>query len=188
MLDIAQLTDRDGSIELAPAAQQVAWEHAQMMRLFDDRQPCRVLEVGSFTGGTLCYWIQHAPIGSVIVSVDDLARECDLWHEWAAASRVVLHVIRGDSHEETVIAQARTHAPYDWIFIDADHAYSSVALDWQSYGAMVNSGGIVAFHDIVERNGYGVHRLWRDLQTQGYVTQEIVAQPSWCGIGVVYAA
>ena len=186
MLDIAQITDRDGSIELAPAAQQVAWEHAQMMRLFDARQPRCILEVGSLTGGTLRYWIEHTPPGSMVVSVDDQARDSELWHQWALESGVRLRVIRGDSHNDLTITQARTYAPYDWVFIDADHTYDGVASDWQFYGGMVKPGGIVALHDIVKRNGYGVHRLWRSLQAHGYVTQEIIAQSSWCGIGIIY--
>ena len=42
-------------------------------------------------------------------------------------------------------------------------------------------------NDINERNGYGVSQLWREIQAQGYVTQEINAHvPSLCGVGVVY--
>lgn len=186
-LNVAHITDRDGSAEMGPDTQQVAWEHAQMMRLFDQRQPRRILEIGSYHGGTLHYWIDRAPVGSVIVSVDDQAVHADQWHRWSIDRGSVLHVIKGNSQSPAIIDLAWQYAPYEWIFIDADHRYTGVSSDWQQYGAMVKRGGVIVFHDIVERNTYGVHQLWREIQAQGHVTQELVAVPSWCGIGVVYA-
>ena len=193
MLDIAHIEERDGRLlsvgELCtnPPTSQAKWEWEQVLTLFDSRAPRRVLEIGSDFGGTLRYWIAHAPQGATIVNVDDRAVDADVWQSWAQLRGSTLTTIKGDSRAAETIAAAQVHTPYDWIFIDADHSYEFVALDWQNYGPMVSPGGVVAFHDINERNGYGVSRLWREIQAQGYVTQEINAQlPSLCGVGVVY--
>lgn len=171
----------------SPPTSQAAWEWEQVLVLFDTRAPLRVLEIGTDFGGTLRFWIEHAPIGATIVSVDDRSIDQELWHGWARERGSTLHTIKGDSHSADVIRAAEQHAPYDWIFIDADHSYDAVRLDWEHYGLLVAPGGIVVFHDINERNGYGVNQLWREIQAQGYVTQEINAQlPSLCGVGIVY--
>lgn len=188
-IDVHSHTTRDGRLLSAvdPPTYQLAWEWEQLLRLFDMRVPRRVLEVGSDFGGTLRGWIMHAPAGSIIVNVDDRCVDAETWQGWARERGSTLHTIQGDSRSHDTIALVERHTPYDWIFIDADHSYDNVASDWRSYGPLVRSGGIVAFHDINERNDYGVSQLWREIQAQGYVTQEINAQiPSLCGVGVVY--
>lgn len=193
MIDIAHMTERDGHLLSVgdyctnPPTSQAAWEWEQTLRLFRLRDPRTVLEVGSDFGGTLKGWLLNAAPGATIVNVDDRAVDAETWQGWARARGSTLHTIRGDSRAAETIAQAATHAPYDWIFIDADHSYDFVSLDWRNYGPLVRPGGVVAFHDINERNGYGVSQLWREIQAEGYVTQEINAQlPSLCGVGVVY--
>lgn len=190
-IDIAHIDERDGRLlslgDYRPITSQATWEWEQLLRLFDRRAPRRVLEIGSDFGGTLYGWIQHAPVGSLIVNVDDRCVDAETWQAWARERGSTLHTIRGDSRDAATIDAARHHAPYDWIFIDAEHSYAFVSLDWRNYGPMVKPGGVVAFHDINERNGYGVSQLWREIQAQGEVTQEINAQlPSLCGVGVVY--
>lgn len=100
-----------------------------------------------------------------------------------------VHSVIGDSHDEAVIAEVRKHAPFDAVFIDADHSYAAVLRDWFDYGGLAP---IVAFHDI---DGFGQHakdgvpvdvpELWADLESR-FVSRRIVCAERGMGIGVLY--
>jgi predicted O-methyltransferase YrrM len=47
----------------------------------------------------------------------------------------------GDSH------MVEWNMPVDILFIDGDHSYSSVALDYAKYEPYVKNGGLILFHD-----------------------------------------
>ena len=187
------------SLEYGPATDDVpifqhAWEFERLLELYRMRPPWHVLEVGTYHGGTLYHWLQNAQEGALVVSVDSYQAGVDnraLYEEWAPEG-VGVRTIAGDSHAPETVRQAGLHAPYDWLFIDAGHLYEEVKADWESYGPMVAPGGIVAFHDILPPTAawpeIEVERLWREIQAQGYVTQELVADAGaeWGGIGVVY--
>lgn len=172
---------------------QHAAEFARLLDIYRERKPKRVLEVGTYHGGTLYHWLQNAQPGTTVVTVD-LGSPVDnshLYPEWVPKG-VELVVIHGDSHDLETIQKAMEHAPYDWLFIDADHYYESVKADWEAYGPMVSDGGVVVFHDIYSDPSahpeIEVNRLWREIQAAGNQTAEIVLDPPhvWSGLGVVY--
>jgi predicted O-methyltransferase YrrM len=78
----------------------------------------------------------------------------------------------------------------DFLFIDGDHSYQGVKRDFEMYKSLVNKGGIIALHDIVQAKDsrVGVPRFWAEIKSK-YNTTEIVNNRSqgWAGIGVVYA-
>ena len=106
-------------------------------------------------------------------------------------ARVLMRVPERDSHSADVIARVRSLAPFDFVLIDADHAYEAVAQDFRDYSPMA---GFVALHDIVghtqstTKNGariaVEVPRLWAELKTK-FQSWEFVADGSQMGIGVI---
>ena len=100
-----------------------------------------------------------------------------------------VRAIYGSSHDEAVIREVSGEAPFDAVFIDADHTYAAVLRDWLDYGSL---GKIVAFHDI---DGFGeqtkagepvqVPELWSDLERR-FRSQKIVGKVRGMGIGVLY--
>lgn len=93
------------------------------------------------------------------------------------------HLIVADSHDQKTVDQVRQWAPYDLVFIDADHSYEGVTADWQNYGPM---GKIVAFHDIAN-DTYGVQKFWGELRgSHGGDVLEIVCKEKPLGIGIVW--
>ncbi len=166
---------------------QIPWEFDQLLHIAGN--PSEVLEVGVWFGGTLRQWLR---VAEFVVAVDDkMVGEKD-WLAWADDEDANLTLIPGDSHDGRTVACVRSFGPYDVVFIDADHTYEAVKADWENYGPMVKKGGIVAFHDILPRDDYGVSQLWAEVK-QGRRTIEIVSvEPSeWaddphCGIGVVF--
>ena len=167
-------------------------EFSDLLALYRSRSPKRVLEVGTYHGGTLYHWLQNAAKGATIVSLDTYtaADNRHLYEEWTRDD-VKLHVIQGDSRTPKAIHKVAKHAPFNWIFIDADHEYESVKADWENYGKMASSSSVVCFHDILDNKSahpeIDVQRLWRKIQEE-YKTEEIINDTNavWGGIGIAF--
>jgi hypothetical protein len=67
--------------------------------------------------------------------------------------------LRGLSHE----VGRRWGTPIDFIFIDGSHAYEDVKLDYELFAPFVKTGGLIAFHDVVE-SWPGPLRLWNEIK------------------------
>jgi predicted O-methyltransferase YrrM len=169
-------------------------EFNALLALFTERRPARILEVGTYYGGTLKQWARRSAPGTRIVSVDryDITRADNRtrYAEWAAPGVKVI-AIAGDSNAPSTIAQARGLGPYDWIVIDADHALLPATTDYAIYGGMCAPGGAIILHDIIATPlghlGIEVPILWAQIKA-GAQTSEFVqdyAAP-WGGLGVVY--
>lgn len=191
---------RCGAEDYGPATPvrifQHEWEFEQLLQLYRLREPQKVLEIGTFHGGSLYHLLREAPNGATVVSVDNYAAGVDnrsQYGQWCPDD-VTLHVIAGNSQDAKTIEQVQGFAPYEFIFIDAGHLYHEVATDWHNYRPMADLGfgSVVAFHDIVENTKahpeIEVYKLWEAIRRSGYVTQEFVCGPEmeWGGIGIVY--
>jgi predicted O-methyltransferase YrrM len=203
MIDIAHIphAERDGNYVYDPPTPVPIFQHqfewAQFMALCACRKPMRVLEIGTHAGGTLYHFLQQAQPGATIVSIDSYTAHFDnrhLYADWTPEG-VTLHAIVGDSHKASTIEQARQHAPYDLIFIDAGHYEAEVQADWDNYRPLAERGAVIALHDIITHASWPsieVEKVWRRIQRQGYVTQEIVwstgvppNDQGWGGLGLV---
>lgn len=150
---------------VAFGAQQKAAELSALVAFLERRELSSVLEIGSWTGGTLWLWAQLA---DTVISID--VSEIPTGH----IDRPVL-LVRGDSRSRSTW---RTVAglSFDMVFIDGDHRYAGVASDWAMYSQLVNPGGVVVLHDIVKHAPEAecdVDRLWAELKTR-YTTREFV--------------
>lgn len=153
------------------------------------------LEIGSKFGASLDRIARSMPKGSKVVSVD-LPGEGE-------GSRVCLsdviaklrkdgyeaRIIWGDSTYPGVINRVKELAPFDCVFIDANHTLPYVTKDWENYGPL---GRIVAFHDISYRpkpnmqpKPIEVHKLWNEIKT-GYRHEECCLDGPFNGIGVLW--
>jgi len=172
-----------------PPVFQVAWEWQQVQRLYRFHRPQKVLEIGTFHGGTLKAWCEQARPDTTIVSVDSYTAGVDnrQWYDSWCPQDVNVVAFCGRSDDPAIIKAVSALAPYDWLLIDADHSYAGAAHDWQTYAPLVQHGGIILLHDINERDDYGVATLWREIQARGFVTQELRASVIGVGgMGVVY--
>lgn len=167
-------------------------EFETALELYRRLAPARVLEIGTYHGGTLYHWLQNAQPGTTIVSLDSYAVGVDnraLYPEWVPDG-VELLVIAGDSRDQEIVERIRGCAPFDWVFIDAGHYLAEVTSDWQNYGPMAAEGGAVLFHDILPptRNHpeIEVAQLWAEIR-QTHRTLDIIhdCNADWGGIGVV---
>jgi predicted O-methyltransferase YrrM len=177
---------------------QVKEEIAGLFEIVKALGPLAVCEIGSAGCGTTFLFARAAAPGSLVVSLDlelEEARRRAATRFAREGQRVVC--LRADSHRtETVREVERLLAgrPLDFLFIDGDHSYEGVALDFELYAPLVRPGGLIAFHDIVplaegDRNHTvgGVPRFWRELKARHPSAREIIADPaqSAFGIGVI---
>lgn len=170
---------------------QRADEFEALLEMYRERAPKRVLEIGTYHGGTLYHWLQNAQPGTRVVSVDSYATDVDnrpLYEGWMPEG-VSLDVIEGDTGDLRVFLQVAKCSPeYDWVFIDAGHRYDEVKHDWLSFGQL--STGVVAFHDILYPD---VARLWDEIKQSApkkakfleFISDPVTEWDGWCGIGVV---
>lgn len=118
-------------------------------------------------------------------------------HEYAEPHPGLLYLIQSDSrltHTMHLLEDALNGEELDLLFIDGDHTYEGVKSDYISYSRFVRRGGLIAFHDIVDRpensvENVDVPRFWRELQGTKH---EFVCNCSWTshtpvigGIGVI---
>lgn len=171
----------DTPVELLQNAQ----EFSRLLDLYHAKAPMHVLEIGTGAGGSLYHWLRHAEPGTLVVVIDDRHRNAHLYYEWTPKD-VTLIPIMGSSHDRATIAEANEHAPFDWIFIDADHHEQAVRHDWHVYRRMAAPGSVIALHDISPSTDptIEVAPLWAELE-RDYATVTI-AEHGAPGIGVVY--
>jgi predicted O-methyltransferase YrrM len=104
-----------------------------------------------------------------------------------------MHLVREDSHAASTLHMIEgilNGNKLDFLFIDGDHAYKGIKMDFQMYVPLVRKGGLIAFHDIC--NGPpeivgGVARFWNEIKN-AYKYQEIIGNrdQKGFGIGVLY--
>jgi len=123
------------------------------------------LEVGSKFGGTLWMITRIMPRGSRVVSVD---LPNSHWGRSESQDSLVAcidrlradgfdaHLFLGDSTDPEIVKRVRKLAPFDAIFIDANHTEAYVRRDFANYGRLAR---IVCFHDIGWNNPTPVGRL-----------------------------
>lgn len=182
---------------ISPA--QVPSELRRLAEIVAELRPRKVMEIGTFRGGTLCMFARLADITADLISVDLPGGEFGGGYK---GFRTTLYrcfgklfqrmtFIRADSHAHSTIRRVKEITQsLDLLFIDGDHTYEGVKADFLNYSPIVRSGGIVAFHDIAEHpreTGCEVDRFWDEIKTK-YRYEEIIEDPKqgWAGIGVLY--
>lgn len=163
----------------------------------------KVVEIGTFFGGTMWYFLQHAAEIESFTSIDlpipaqddrytQMVSCRNLWTSWFSENQTLIG-IAGNSRSEHIIGQARAAHPQndvDMLFIDGDHTYHGVRADFDNYRNLVKPGGYIVFHDII-----GIADVWQcwseivhDLPEECYfVIQDENAtpeNPAW-GIGIL---
>jgi len=178
---------------------QVPSELHRFAKIVATLRPEKVMEIGTFKGGTLCVLCRLSSPTAKIISVDlpggrfgggYSAMRSFLYRSVCKYSQD-LHLIRGDSQSNEILTSVTSITQsLDLLFIDGDHTYEGVKRDFLAYSPLVRAGGVVAFHDIVEHpkgSDCEVGRFWNEIKQQ-YRYEEIIENPQqgWAGIGVLY--
>jgi len=157
-----------------------------------EKKPENILEIGVRNGGTASLWCHVA--SGLVVGVDWDQRDSLGHSNTIQLSNAMLsdypnyRFVFGDSHSESTRKLIESLIPeVDFLFIDGDHSYEGVKKDFEMYSPLVKSGGLIAFHDIVDTDlirsaGHGVHIFWRQLKGK---KTEFCINGAWGGIGVL---
>jgi predicted O-methyltransferase YrrM len=182
-------------------ASQVASELGALGQILADLRPERGMEIGTYAGGTLFFLTRLASPDATIISIDlpggRFGGGYGTLRKWIyqrfARERQRLHLFQGDSHASEMLNRVKEvlgGQPLDYLFIDGDHTYDGVRSDFEMYGPLVRSGGVIALHDIAEHppeTGCEVSRFWCEIKHR-YRHREIIADQhqGWAGIGIIY--
>jgi predicted O-methyltransferase YrrM len=183
----------------AIGAAQIPEEFMMLLKHLDN--PERLLEIGTFQGGSLLLFCQYSSPTATIISIDlpggpyggGYGPEQKLVYQRFAEWQQQLHLLQMNSHDQSTLSEVRRilgDQRLDFLFIDGDHTYEGVKADFAMYSPLVRRGGKIAFHDIIEHHKdptVGVHQFWKEVRDQ-YDHLEFVQDPDqgWAGIGLVY--
>lgn len=189
-VELAMSFPRSGRIRVSTSQRPA--EFLSLVEEVSALRPARILEIGTYHGGTLLVWSQLA--SEQVVSCDIRVRDhMRLVFERFAppGSGCAVRILEGDSHaaafRESV--ERELGGPVDFLFIDGDHTEQGVRLDFEMYRSLVRPGGLIAFHDIAERQPIPenqVQHFWRKLKADAPpgTVQEFIDDPDQSGFGI----
>jgi len=207
---IKEINDINNAIEFAFSFQylafsiktfQVRYEITKLLKILKDLKPKIVLEIGTAGGGTLFLFTKMANPEATIISVDlprgyfggGYAKWKIPLYQSFAKRRQKIHLVRANSHNPNTFELVKNILDgrmIDFLFIDGDHTYEGVKIDFNMYSSFVKEGGIIAFHDIAKHtheSGCTVDKFWNEIKDDNE-SLEIIEDFSWRwgGIGVIY--
>lgn len=120
-------------------------------------QPRRILELGSYTGGSILCMLQELGQSSELISVD---MEKDLrFCPPEVFDDVRIRFVFGNDLDLSIFGG---NIPFDvdFLFIDTDHTYQQIAKEWSVYQHLLSNEAIVVLDDIRLNDMY---RFWQEL-------------------------
>jgi cephalosporin hydroxylase len=178
---------------------QIPSEIKYLLRKVEEQKPKVVVEIGTRMGGTLFLFTKMAQKNAKIISIDYpdgfggyyKPSRINFYKSFATGNQSMT-LIKGDSHAAQTkqqLLQALNGEKIDFLFIDGDHSYEGVKMDFEMYGPLVRGGGLIAFHDNkpTESNAWsGVIPYWEELKKSSYKTEEFFGdEDTWGGMGVL---
>jgi predicted O-methyltransferase YrrM len=177
----------------------IQYEIMTLLKVLDNKKPKSILEIGTGKGGVFYLFSKVAHKSAKLATVDVHNHSRKLFSSFERSQQKHL-ILEGDSSSFETINKIKHYFPQgiDFLFIDGDHAYEGVKKDFENFMPLVNSGGMVAFDDIVEdhHTRYGVMsggwagdapKYWNEIKNN-YSFEEIIHKPlqSGHGIGLIY--
>ncbi len=171
-------------------------EISQACEFFQSLKLNTFLEIGTNQGGTFAIWSKLSSDG-IRISVDlpggDFGSNFDLenrdnYHKSLGTN---VHMLHGSSHDNSMlesVEQILNGEKVDFLFIDGDHTFLGVKLDYLMYKHLVKPGGWIAFHDIKDTWFHQsvncrVDQLWSELK--GNKIEFIEPSTGYGGIGFI---
>ena len=180
---------------------QVREEILALLKILQEKKPRVVIEIGTYSGGTLFLLSRVASEDATMVSIDfpdvRFGGGYPLWkiplYKAFRLARQKLYLIRADSHSPETLSNVKEILGgnrVELLFLDGDHSYEGVKKDFEMFSPLVKKGGIIAFHDIVvhpAETGCEVSKFWNQLKQHGYKYNGIIAAKNqdWGGIGIL---
>lgn len=132
-------------------------------------KPKRVLELGTFRGGSLYVWTKCAAEDATIVGTDtpgtpvETISYLQTWLSPKQTGHFMLGDLKSPAFRKEMLSAVG--GSIDFLFIDDDHHYDVVKENFEFWLPYVRSGGIIGFHDVevdVPPN-IEVRKLWNEI-------------------------
>jgi predicted O-methyltransferase YrrM len=152
-------------------------------------KPATILEIGTDKGGTLFIWSNLASECVITCDLNKSIRD-ELYSSFPPPdSDCEVISLAGDSHQQDFFEKVKTSLngrEVDFLFIDGDHTEEGIRSDYSMYSPLVRSGGIIAFHDILEKQpvpSNQVYYFWKEIK-QSTNSEEFVKDYDQTGYGI----
>lgn len=153
-------------------------------------KPRNILEIGTARAGSLLIWSQLASNKVVSCDLLDPGMRRPLYEAFPPpSSKCKVTHLSGDSHsaefKQKVEAQFNGEQ-VDFLFIDGDHTEKGVEQDYNDYKHLVRPGGLIAFHDVIEKQALPtnqVYYFWKRLKPT-VNAEEFIDDPGQTGFGI----
>jgi len=145
----------------------------------------KFLEIGYSTGKTNTILNKFFNFEQ-IVAIDNFSAHISNDDLWGNLSRKKLILISGNSDQTHVINVTKKFSPFDLILIDGSHEFIDAKNDMKKYSKMLGPNGILAVHDIHQKD-MGVKKAWKEFKTsKNYEYKEIFHDKYFfnCGMGI----
>lgn len=153
-------------------------------------KPKITLEIGTCNGGTLFIWSNITTDCVITCDLNKSKAREELYSKFPPEqSSCEVTSLVGDSHDSEFLEKIKHKLggnKVDFLFIDGDHTEKGVKQDYEMYSPLVRSGGLIAFHDIVEKQPIPqnqVYYFWEELKkTVNY--EEFIHDKEQTGYGI----
>jgi len=156
----------------------------ELLKYLSDIKIERIVEIGFDRGfGLLNWWRIFEPkiLIGIDINIDALETK---FLEKAGVVAEILHMRSQDEYTRNKVLKL-TSGEIDFLFIDGDHTYEAVKMDYIIYSKMVRKGGVIVLHDagLKLHPGVGVHKVWDEISTENENSKLI--HTSGTGYGVI---
>lgn len=150
-----------------------------LLPLVSQINPKIILEIGAWKGYSAEVWTK-AFNPEIFISVEN-QEEPEVMSEY---------IIKNNSHLSSCLEDINARLKYkkiDFLFIDGDHSYNGVKMDFEMYCPLVREGGIIVFHDALYHadKTEEVDVFWQEIKTK-YPYVEIKVGENSTGIGIIW--
>jgi len=172
-----------------------------LLSILKKRNPKLLVEIGTASGGTLFLFTRVASADATLISIDlpggktgglsgsgYSKLKIPLFKAFCLPNQK-LHLLRVDSHSEKTKNQLKSilkGKKIDFLFIDGDHSYNGVKMDFEMYSPLVQNNGIIAFHDIIPNlpEFSEVDKFWNEIKLQYNYEEFIEYKNNQSGYGI----
>jgi len=177
---------------------QIREEFEGFLKVFKEKAPKVILEIGTANGGSLFALCKLASEDALIISIDlpegEFGGGYPEWevpiYKYFKKEGQQLFLLREDSHLEASLNKIKeilSGKQVDFLFIDGDHSYEGVKKDFEMYSPLVKKGGVIAFHDVapngIEGLTGGVPTFWKEVKNK-YKYKEFIKDEKQVGYGI----
>ena len=135
------------------------YEITEYLKLIQKKKPKVIVEIGTARGGMLYCLCQLAAHDALIVSIDEpgapnCGGQTDIERQFYSSfisPGQRIEFIPANSHFHTTMKKLEgilDGKKVDVLFIDGDHSYGGVKIDFEMYAPFAANDGIITFHDI----------------------------------------